>query len=62
MQPHHLAILDYINENGFIVDKDYAALTDRAKTTRALDFNKLIELGLIERHGRGRNTHYRRSG
>jgi Fic family protein len=61
LQPYHQVILDYIDENGFITDKDYAALTERAKATRALDFNKLIELGLIERHGRGRNTHYRRS-
>ncbi len=59
MQPHHRAILNYIDENGFITDKDYSALTDRAKATRALDFNRLIELGLIERHGRVRNTHYR---
>lgn len=61
LRPYHQVILDYIDEKGFITDKDYAALTERAKATRALDFNKLIELGLIERHGRGRNTHYRRS-
>lgn len=57
---HHQQILDYIDQHGFITDKDYAGLTDRAKATRTTDFNKLIDLGLIERHGRGRSTHYRR--
>jgi Fic family protein len=60
LHAHHQQILDYINQHGFITDKDYAALTDRAKATRTADFNKLIELGLIERQGRGRSTHYRR--
>ena len=60
LQPYHQAILEYIDEHGFITDKDYAQLTDRAKATRTLDFNKLLELGLIVRQGRGRNTYYRR--
>ena len=57
---YHKQILDYIDEHGFITDKVYAGLTERAKATRSLDFRKLIELGLIERMGRGRNTYYRR--
>lgn len=61
LQPHHQAILDYIHTHGFITDKAYAALTDRAKATRTLDFNKLIALGLIVRQGHGRATHYRRA-
>jgi Fic family protein len=61
IQPYHQIILDYIDAHGFITDKAYAALTDRAKATRSLDFNKLIALGLIERQGRGRATHYRRA-
>ncbi len=60
LHDHHQLILDYIDRHGFITDKDYAALTDRAKATRTLDFNKLIDLGLIVRQGRGRSTHYRR--
>ena len=60
LQDHHQLILDYIDRHGFITDKNYAALTDRAKATRTLDFNKLIELGLIIRQGKGRSTHYRR--
>lgn len=59
LKPHHQQILDHINEHGFITDRDYAQLTPRAKATRTIDFNKLIELGLIERHGKGPGTHYR---
>jgi len=60
LRPHHQAILDYIDEHGFITDKRYARLTDRAKATRSLDFKKLLELDLIVREGRGRGTFYRR--
>lgn len=59
---HHQQILDHVDQHGFITDRDYAQLTTRAKATRTLDFNKLIELGLIERQGKGPGTHYRRSG
>lgn len=55
---HHRAILDWINTHGFITDRDYSRLTERAKSTRALDFRKLIGLGLIERRGQGRRVHY----
>ena len=61
LKPHHLLILDYIAGHGYITDKDYASLTERAKATRTLDFNRLIELGLIVRMGRGRLTHYRKA-
>jgi Fic family protein len=60
LQLYHQAILDYIEEHGFITDRDYAKLVDRAKATRALDFKKLIEMGLIERKGIGRKIHYTR--
>jgi Fic family protein len=61
LQPYHQLILDTIDEQGFITDRDYAQLTVRAKATRTLDFNKLIKLGWIVRQGKGRRTHYRRS-
>ncbi|MBE2198692.1 MAG: Fic family protein [Anaerolinea sp.] len=60
LQPYHQQVLAYIDEHGFITDKDYGRLTDRAKATRTSDFNKLIDLGLITRQGKGRATHYRR--
>jgi hypothetical protein len=58
LQPYHHKILDFIAQKGFIRDRDYAILVDRAKPTRRLDFNKLIELGLILRKGKGKNTYY----
>ncbi len=58
LQPYHLKILDFIKENGFIADRDYAKLANRAKATRALDFKKLIVLGLISRKGKGKATYY----
>lgn len=58
LQSYHKKILEYIQEKSFITDQDYAKLTDRAKATRALDFQKLIRLGLIERKGKGRATYY----
>lgn len=58
LEPYHLKILEFIKEKGFIADRDYAKLVDRAKPTRALDLNKLIELGLIERKGKGKATYY----
>lgn len=58
LQPYHLKILEFIKERGFIADRDYAKLVERAKATRALDFKKLIELGLISRKGKGKATYY----
>ncbi len=58
LQPFHLRMLKYIQKNRFITDKNYSQLTNRAKATRALDFQKLIDLGLIERKGKGKATYY----
>ncbi|MBN1162732.1 Fic family protein [Patescibacteria group bacterium] len=58
LKDHHQKILKYIEEHGFITDADYSKLTNRAKATRALDFDKLIKLGLIKREGKGRATYY----
>lgn len=58
LKSHHQIILEYIKSKGYIKGRDYAKLTDRAKATRALDFQKLIDLGMIERKGKGRATYY----
>ncbi|GJM42325.1 MAG: cell division protein Fic [Ardenticatenaceae bacterium] len=60
LKPHHEAILAHLDEHGFITDKEYAKITERAKATRSLDFKHLLELGLIERKGRGRGIYYQR--
>lgn len=59
LKEYHQKILTYLENNGFITDRDYARLTTRARPTRALDFNKLIKLGHIERFGKGRATYYK---
>ncbi|MBP9503440.1 MAG: Fic family protein [Candidatus Promineofilum sp.] len=61
LNPHDRLILAHIDAHGYINDKEYARLTERAKATRTLDFNRLIHLGLIKRQGKGRNTHYIRA-
>jgi len=60
LRPYHQAILDFIDEHGFITDRDYAQLTTRAKATRALDFKRLIEMGIIVRQDKGPATFYHR--
>ncbi len=59
LKPHHQKILDYIKKHDFITDRIYSTLTDRAKPTRNQDLNQLIQLGLIERVGKGKATIYR---
>lgn len=58
LESYHEALLAHIEAHGFITDREYARLTERAKATRSLDFKKLIGLGLITRRGRGRSTYY----
>lgn len=59
LQSYHRAVLDFIKNKGYIADRDYAKLTDRARATRVLDFQRLIDLGLIERVGKGKATYYK---
>ncbi len=59
LKNHHRKIIDYITEHGYISDRDYTKLTDRAKPTRNLDFRKLIDLGIIEKMGKGKATYYK---
>jgi Fic family protein len=58
LENYHLKILSFIREKGSITHREYAKLVDRAKPTRALDFQKLVKIGLIERKGKGRATYY----
>lgn len=62
LMPYHKKILEFIRKKGYISDRDYKKLTDRAKSTRALDFNKLINMNLIERKGKGKATYYKLKG
>lgn len=58
LKTYHKKVLEFIEQNNYITDKAYAKLVKRAKATRALDFRKLIDLGLIEKRGKGRSTYY----
>jgi len=58
IEEYHLKLLDFIKQNGFITDRDYSKITERAKATRTLDFQKLLEMELIKREGKGRSTYY----
>lgn len=58
LQEYHQKILAFINVKGFISDRDYAKMVTRARPTRALDFQKLIDLGLVERKAKGKATYY----
>lgn len=59
LKPYHQQVLACISEKGYVTDREYAKLTDRAKATRSKDFHKLVELGLIVRMGKGRATYYK---
>lgn len=56
--PHHETIIAFIKEKGFINDRLYKKLTQRAKATRTLDFKKLINMKIIERRRKGKNIYY----
>ncbi len=58
LEEHHQKILEFIQKNGSINQEKYAEITDRAKSTRALDFQELVSLKLIERKAKGKATYY----
>lgn len=58
LEPHHQQILDYIHERGSITQREYGNITGRSLASRKLDFEKLIQLNLIEARGVGRGTYY----
>jgi Fic family protein len=50
--------VNYIKRHGYINNKRYSQITNRAKPTRSLDFKRLISLGIIEKKGKGKATYY----
>jgi Fic family protein len=58
LEKHHLKMMEETAAVGYMTDRDYAKLTKRAKATRTLDFQRLLDLGLIERKGKGKATYY----
>lgn len=58
LEPHHQQILDYIGERGSITQREYGSISDRSLASRKLDFERLLQLELIEAIGVGRGTYY----
>lgn len=58
LEPHHRQVLDYIKEQGSITQREYGAISTRSLASRKLDFEKLLDLDLIEAKGTGRGTYY----
>lgn len=58
LKPYQLKIIEFIKEKGFIADSDYKKITNRANSTRALDFYKLVKMGLLKMKGKGKTTYY----
>ena len=59
LKEYHQIIISYVKDKGYITDREYSKLTDRAKPTRNLDFRKLIYRGIIEKIGKGKATYYK---
>ncbi len=59
MRPEHKVLIKYVEENGSINDKEYSKFSERAKSTRSLDFKQLVEQNILERFGKSKNTFYR---
>jgi Fic family protein len=59
LKDYHKKIIKHIKNKGYITDREYAKLTERAKPTRSLDFRKLMDLNIIERFGKGKATYYK---
>ncbi len=58
LESHHRQVLNYIKEQGSITQREYGSISTRSLASRKLDFEKLLELGLITAKGTGRGTYY----
>lgn len=59
LKTHHKKIIELIKKKGATSDKEYSKVTKRARSTRAQDFRKLTEFGIIEKKGKGKATYYK---
>jgi Fic family protein len=51
-------IIRYLQKHGSISESEYAQITSRARSTRILDFKRLVEKGVLVRKEQGKNTYY----
>jgi Fic family protein len=59
IRQEYQVIIDYLNKNDSINDREYSKLTKRANSTRALDFKNMVLMGFLERLDKGKNTYYK---
>ncbi len=59
LRPYDKQIIDHIRKHGYITDREYSGFSKRAKATRNKDLNRLIDLQLIEKKGKGKATYYK---
>jgi Fic family protein len=55
----YAVVIDFLEKNGTVSDREYSQITARAKSTRILDFKNMTSQGIIERVGKGKSTFYR---
>ncbi|WP_041624045.1 DeoR family transcriptional regulator [Spirochaeta thermophila] len=48
----------YVKEHGKITNREFRALTRISDEGGRRDLNRLVELGILEPHGKGRSTYY----
>ncbi|MGS2716890.1 Fic family protein [Eionea flava] len=58
LELHHQLILDYIHDKGSITQREYGDISPRSLASRKLDFERLVQLNLIDVKGVGRGTYY----
>ena len=58
LELHHEQILQYLDKNNSITQREYGAISNRSLAARKQDFAKLVELGLIQKQGGGRSVYY----
>ena len=61
LEPHHEKILQYLDQNGSITQREYGVISNRSLAARKQDFAKLLEFGLIQKQGGGRSVYYVRA-
>ncbi|MFA5098435.1 MAG: Fic family protein [Candidatus Margulisiibacteriota bacterium] len=62
LRPQEKLLVGRIKKGGYITDRTYSGLVKRAKATRNKDFNRLIDMGIIEKKGKGKATYYKLKG
>lgn len=58
MKPRQLKALDFMNSRGFITNKYYSQLNEISERHALRELNEMVELGLINRIGKGRSCRY----